>query len=275
MKSEVVWRFLPYQVSSPAMNMAIDEAMIQAHSEGKVPPTIRLYGWEPAALSIGYFQQVDKEVDLQKTKQKNIEIVRRLTGGRAVLHDREITYSVVIQLQHPQVPRTVSASHRWISQGLVRALEKLDLPIKSAKPLRKANEKATLACFDTASDYEILLADKKLVGSAQTRQSGVLLQHGSVLLHPHVDQLLSLLYYRTPQLRERMQKKWQQKATSLAEWLQPLPSLEYICDKIYQGFAEGLEVSLQIGKLTSYEQELANHLAKTKYQQDKWTLTRL
>lgn len=267
------WRFLPYSIASPAMNMALDEAILIAHRRGHVPPTIRLYGWNPPALSLGYFQKAEREVDCQAVAAEKVELVRRLTGGRAVLHDQEITYSVIVKLDHPQVPSSVSASHQWISQGLTLALQRLGLPIKTAKPQRTQSH-ASLACFDAPSDYEIVLDGKKLVGSAQTRQQGILLQHGSILLSSHVDRLVRMMHVRTDDMRERIRRRFASKATALDEWLKPLPAKEELCAQLFSGLSDGLQIAYRWGKLTPEEQSLAEQLAREKYANDEWTRRR-
>lgn len=267
------WRFLPYTIASPVMNMALDEAILIAHRRGHVPPTIRLYGWHPPALSLGYFQKAEREVDLRTINAEKVVLVRRLTGGRAVLHDQEITYSVIVKLNYPQVPSSVSASHQWISQGLTLGLQRLGLPIEASKPQR-AQVHASLACFDAPSDYEIVLQGKKLVGSAQTRQQGVLLQHGSILLSSHVDRLVRMMKMPTDTMRERIRQRFASKATALDEWLQPLPTQEELCSQLFSGLSDGLQISYHWGKLTPEEQSLAEQLAREKYANNEWTLRR-
>ena len=125
-----MWRFVHTGDRSPAENMAIDEAMMIAHREGRVPPTVRFYGWNPATLSIGYFQQADKEVDMEALRQRGLGFVRRATGGRAVLHDRELTYSIVVSEQHPGIPASVAEAYRVLSLGLLIGFRELGLDAK-------------------------------------------------------------------------------------------------------------------------------------------------
>ncbi len=117
-----VWRFIDSGYCPPAFNMALDEALLDWHSEGKIPPTIRFYGWNPPTLSIGYFQKVEKEIDLEAVKRHGLGFVRRPTGGRGVLHDKELTYSVIVSESHPAMPKTVTEAYRVISQGSFRGI---------------------------------------------------------------------------------------------------------------------------------------------------------
>ncbi|NBD25484.1 lipoate--protein ligase family protein [Paenibacillus glycinis] len=125
-----MWRFVHTGDRSPAENMAIDEAMLTAHQEGRVPPTVRFYGWSPATLSIGYFQQADKEVDREALRERGLGFVRRATGGRAVLHDRELTYSIVVSEDYAGIPASVAEAYRVLSMGLLIGFRELGLDAK-------------------------------------------------------------------------------------------------------------------------------------------------
>ena len=133
MKKEV-WRFIDSGNSSPSFNMALDEALLDWHSEGKIPPVIRFYGWNPATLSIGYFQKVEKEIDLEAVKAHRLGFVRRPTGGRGVLHEHELTYSVIVSEEHPEMPKTVTEAYRVISEGILKGFHQLGLEAYFAVP---------------------------------------------------------------------------------------------------------------------------------------------
>lgn len=107
--------------------MAVDEAVLTMHSEGKVPPTLRFYGWNPATLSIGYFQKADEEVDFTVLEAQGLGFVRRPTGGRAVLHDQELTYSMIVSEDYPGMPRSVTEAYRVLSEGLLHGFRRLGL----------------------------------------------------------------------------------------------------------------------------------------------------
>src|SRR5690606_18215687 len=144
------WRLVRSGHLTGARNMANDEAVIESVAAGG-PPTLRFYGWEPAAISLGYFQDFDSEVDEAACQSLGIDIVRRLTGGRAILHDVEVTYSLVISEAHPLIPRSITESYRVISEGLVRGLELLGLEAKMTVPPRRARGSplgSSPACFD-------------------------------------------------------------------------------------------------------------------------------
>ncbi|MDF2929271.1 MAG: biotin/lipoate protein ligase [Anaerospora sp.] len=179
------WRVIFDKARHGAANMAIDEAIVEAHSAGLVPPTLRFYTWQPAALSIGYFQKIREEVQLEACRSQGIDLVRRITGGRAVLHDQELTYSAVVREDIPVLPPTLLGSYRYLSQGLLAGLNKQGVAAEMTLPGAAFGQSSRLpkngACFDAPSFYEITVDRKKLIGSAQVRKNGTLLQHGSIL----------------------------------------------------------------------------------------------
>lgn len=268
------WRWIPYQVYSAAENMAIDEAIMICHRQGKVPPTLRFYGWKPAACSIGYFQKVDREINRAEIQKHGLDFVRRMTGGRTVFHDQELTYSLVFSEDHPLYMDSVSQSYRSISQGILAGFLKLELDAKWASPVRRPKRLVSSACFDATSDYEITIQGKKVVGSAQTRQKGVLLQHGSILIDLDVDRFFQLLSFPSQAVRERMKRIYIKKAGTINQFSTSPRELEEVIDAFYQGFASGLNLSLEEGSLTQEEVELAETLVKEKYGTEAWNLQR-
>ncbi|MCY9353275.1 lipoate--protein ligase family protein, partial [Bacillus licheniformis] len=216
------WRFIDSGRRDPAFNMALDEALLFWHSENKIPPTIRFYGWNPPTLSVGYFQNIEKEINLDAVKKHGLGFVRRPTGGRGVLHDQELTYSVIVSEEHPEMPKTVTEAYRVISEGILEGFRELGLDAYFAIP-RTEKEKQSLknprssVCFDAPSWYELVVEGRKVAGSAQTRQKGVILQHGSILLDLDEDKLFDLFIYKNDRLRERMQRNFKQKAVAINE----------------------------------------------------------
>jgi len=177
-----LWRLIKDPPLPGKTNMDRDLEILHQVSAGDAPPTLRLYRWEPPAVSLGHFQQAEKVVDGAACNRLGIDIVRRPTGGRALLHYREVTYSLAIPESHPFIPAGIVKSYRFISRALVRALEMLGADTQVARDSGRSNRLTPGSCFDTASAYELQVNRKKVVGSAQLRRHGVLLQHGSVLL---------------------------------------------------------------------------------------------
>ncbi|MFC7440931.1 lipoate--protein ligase family protein [Laceyella putida] len=270
-----VWRFIPYEAYTPAQNMAIDEAILQLHREGNVPPTIRFYGWTQPTLSIGYFQKAKKEIDFVKLREKGFGFVRRMTGGRAVLHDQELTYSVIAREDHPLMPATVSESYRVISQGLLAGFRRLGLEAYLAPPKTEGRSGvASSACFDSPSDYELVVGGRKVAGSAQTRQRGVILQHGSILLDLDADALFDVLIFPSERVRHRLKQSFVEKAVAIRQLAEREIDLEECKRAFYEGFGEGMGIQLKPGALTEEEWERAQQLIETRYAHDEWNYLR-
>jgi lipoyl(octanoyl) transferase len=278
MKKEV-WRFIDSGNCSPSFNMALDEALLDWHSEGKIPPTIRFYGWNPATLSIGYFQKVDKEINLEAVKEHNLGFVRRPTGGRGVLHEHELTYSVIVSEAHPEMPQLVTEAYRVISEGILQGFQLLGLEAyfsvpKSAEEREALKSPRSAVCFDAPSWYELVVEGRKVAGSAQTRQKGVILQHGSILLDLDEDKLFSLFKYSSERVKERMQKAFKDKAVAINDIAARKITIDQAKIAFREGFATGLNIELKPYELSEEELRYVENLAKTRYESDEWNFKR-
>ena len=159
------WRVIKNKTANGAMNMAIDEAIMTSYKEGKCKPTLRFYTWKPSCLSIGYFQNLQKEVDLDKCRELNIDVVRRPTGGRAVLHQNELTYSIILGEDNSLMDKSINESYKFISKGIAKGLEIAGINIDELKKgERISREKLLAACFNAHASYEITINNKKIVG---------------------------------------------------------------------------------------------------------------
>ncbi|MDX8344809.1 biotin/lipoate A/B protein ligase family protein [Rossellomorea sp. YZS02] len=278
MKKET-WRFIDSGNCSPSYNMALDEALLEWHSEGKIPPTIRFYGWDPATLSVGYFQKVEKEINLDAVKEHGLGFVRRPTGGRGVLHEHELTYSVIVSEEHPEMPKTVTEAYRVISEGILKGFQGLGLEAYFAVP-KTAEEREGLknprssVCFDAPSWYELVVEGRKVAGSAQTRQKGVILQHGSILLDLDEDKLFSLFNYPSDRVKERMQRAFKNKAVAMNEISSETIMMDMAKDAFKKGFEEGLNIHLEPYELSEEETQYVVDLAKSRYESDEWNFKR-
>lgn len=274
-----IWRFIDSGHCSPSFNMALDEALLDWHSEGKIPPTIRFYGWDPATLSIGYFQKVEKEINMENVKKHNLGFVRRPTGGRGVLHEHELTYSVIVSEDHPDMPKTVTEAYRVISEGILQGFRALGLEAYFAVP-KTAEEREGLknprsaVCFDAPSWYELVVEGRKVAGSAQTRQKGVILQHGSILLDLDEDKLFSLFNYPNDRVKERMQRAFKSKAVAMNEISAEPVTMEMAKDAFKKGFEDGLGIGLEPYELSLEETQYVEKLAKERYESDEWNYKR-
>lgn len=277
------WRFIHTGQRSPADNMAIDEAILTEVSKGESPPTVRFYGWNPATLSIGYFQKAAHEIDLEQVKAEGLGFVRRPTGGRAVLHDQELTYSIIVPEDYPGIPSSVTEAYRVLSEGLLQGFLHLELDAKMVQLATESdkNQYASIgsaACFDSPSWYELVVEGRKVAGSAQVRSQGVVLQHGSILLDLDADQLFRCLLFSNEKVADRMKSSFMKKAVAINDLKRNLGrepvSLEQVEHAFRQGIAKGLEVKLSDGELTSREVQLAEQLVREKYGTDAWNLRR-
>ncbi|MDP4086669.1 MAG: biotin/lipoate A/B protein ligase family protein [Bacillota bacterium] len=278
MKKEI-WRFIDSGNGSPSFNMALDEALLDWHSEGKIPPIIRFYGWNPATLSIGYFQKVEKEINLEAVKKHGLGFVRRPTGGRGVLHDQELTYSVIVSENHPEMPTSVTEAYRVISEGILKGFHHLGLEAYFAVP--KTNEERdalknprSAVCFDAPSWYELVVEGRKVAGSAQTRQKGVILQHGSILLDIDEDKLFSLFKYPNERIKERMKSAFKNKAVAINEISTRRISVREAKEAFYKGFKDGLNIELEPYELSNEELAYVWDIAEKRYESDEWNFKR-
>lgn len=277
------WRFIRSGHGAPAYNMAVDEAILTAHSEGKVPPTVRFYGWSPATLSIGYFQKAKDEVDFAAVERAGFGFVRRATGGRAVLHDQELTYSIIVSEDYPGIPGSVTEAYRVLSHGLLLGFRRLGLEadmvqLASEDDQQKYASMGSAACFDSPSWYELVVEGRKVAGSAQTRAKGVVLQHGSILLDLDADALFDLLLFSSDKVKDRMKQQFLRKAVAINDLMRDAGrdavGLEAVDEAFAAGIAEGLGIRLVEGELTLYERELSQQLVKEKYDNREWNLRR-
>lgn len=270
------WRLLIDEPATAAYNMAVDEAIMISNSKGEVPPTLRLYQWCPPAVSVGFSQDIERKVDVDRCRELGIDVVRRPTGGRAVLHDKEITYSVTISQRF--LPGSVLQTYKFLSAGLLEAIRQLGLEASVEDKPTKSSISGSPACFDSPSWYEIEVSGRKLVGSAQVRQREVLLQHGSVLLELDIDKLQQVMKLPDARVRDRMIASLNAKATAINPELlragkaplQPYPVVE----ALIEGFRSGLGISLLQGRLTDEERSTAKELAEGKYSSQSWTYLR-
>ncbi|MGD2200525.1 MAG: biotin/lipoate A/B protein ligase family protein [Candidatus Bathyarchaeota archaeon] len=254
------WRLLDTGISDGATNMAIDEAIMKAVAEGRSPPTLRFYGWSPPCVSIGYAQSLQDEIDLDLCREKGYSWVRRPTGGRAILHIDELTYSVVAPRGEVRVAGDIITSYRKLSTGLVEGLRSLTSKVFQADRIFPDGEiEKSAACFDVPSHYEVTALGRKLVGSAQVRRRGVVLQHGALPLKGDVSRLVEVLALSEPE-REALRVKLLQRAIALDEAVGREITYDEATKAISLGFSQALNLKLEPASLSPHERELANQL---------------
>jgi lipoate-protein ligase A len=269
--SHAHWRLILSAPADGAANMASDEAILLAVADGPALPTLRFFAWQPPCLSLGY-SQPQADVDLNRLQALGWGLVRRPTGGRAILHTDELTYSVIAPIREPRVAGSVVESYRHLSQGLVRGLDLLGLCARADRTYDLPGRQAQGAvCFETPSNYEITIDDKKLLGSAQTRKQGVVLQHGTLPLCGDITRICEVLRFETEEQRQLARARLAQRATTVeavrgqpATWLEAAQALA-------QGFSEALNLTLDEAVLTEAEMAVANRLSVQKYASRAWS----
>ncbi|GAK03353.1 LOW QUALITY PROTEIN: lipoate-protein ligase A [Geomicrobium sp. JCM 19037] len=278
MKKETWW-LIDSGARDPYYNMALDECLLLWHSEGRIPPVIRFYEWNPATLSIGYFQKINQEIDVDAVHRHELGLVRRPTGGRGVLHDQELTYSVIVSEEHPRMPATVTEAYRVISEGLLHGFRDLGLNAGFSIPESKEQTEAlknprSSVCFDASSWYELVVEGVKLQGSAQTRQKGVILQHGAIALTFNEEQLFDLFIFKNARIREKMQQAFRAKAVGINDLTDQQFTIDHIRSAFSNGFETGLDIELKPQTLTHKEEEEVQKLANERYRSTEWLYRR-
>jgi|SRR5882724_471922 len=269
------WRLLDTGPADGFTNMAVDEALLEVFAAESSPTTVRFYSWSPPALSLGYAQAIEREIDLRQCRSLGIDVVRRPTGGRAVLHDHEVTYSVVISGDDPRASSGVLAAYLTISQAMIRGLAYLGITAELL-PLRRgvslSFDATSPVCFAMPSSYEVAVAGRKIIGSAQRRAHGMIMQHGSIPLSWNIERMRavfgrSALESGGPQGEPDCRLPM----TSLQEAGGRTYDYAEVVAALTRGIAETWEVDLIQCRLTSEERRLSEHLRATKYRSEAWT----
>ncbi len=262
-------------------NMACDEALFLSVASGASMPVLRLYRWEPAAISIGYHGDA-RQVDRDHCQAMGWEFVRRPTGGGAVFHDRELTYAVVAPVRG--LGSDVLSVYRRVSAGLVAALRRLGLEAELQPPHHRAATMLPEAgetgpdgesqwagvCFDTPSAYELMVGGRKVVGSAQVRRGGYFLQHGAILLEANPQRHLWGFHIPDPDVRRQAEAAFASHAAGLADILgRPLPA-EELADAVVAGMAEALDLRFVPSAITEEEANRVDWLLAHKYLTRAW-----
>ncbi len=265
--SGAAWRLIIDPAQDGFRNMAVDEALLEScrrNSElGCLFPVLRLYGWSTPTLSLGRFQDALRAVDQGYCRENGVPIVRRPTGGAAVLHDREVTYSLVGATSRHPFAGSILESYRRIGEGIARGLTTLDLhpdpPVHCASTDRSGSPDH---CFARAANYEITFAGRKVVGSAQVRRKGASLQHGSLLLDADAG-----LFEEATGGQRGERRTW----TTLSELMGRRPDFEEVAIAVARGIGEAFGVRWAPGETSEGEERLAEGLRARKYLNAHWT----
>jgi lipoate-protein ligase A len=236
-------RVLETGYNSAPWNMATDEALLECLGD---TPTLRLYGWRPTAVSIGYFQSLEQEVDVTACNKHGIDIVRRITGGGAVFHDLELTYSFLTKSYH----KSIMESYKVICDAIIIGLGKIGFSAK----------------FSPIND--ITINGKKVSGNAQTRKKNVLLQHGTILLDVDLEKMFSVLKVPSEKIRDKAITDARQRITVLNK------TFDETASALKVGFDEKFNARLVNDALNQQEQDMAKKLVKEKYATKQWNWKR-
>jgi len=261
---KAVWRLLITPPARGAWNMAADEAILEAVGGGHSLPTLRLYSWEPTCLSLGYAQPL-VDVDIPRLQARGWELVRRSTGGRAVLHTDELTYSVIAPLTEPRVAGSVLESYSRLAGALVEALRLLSLPVEVQEHSAAVGKSPNPVCFEVPSTSEITVAGKKLVGSAQARRKEGILQHGSLPLTGDLTRILQVLVFPNEEARSQAASHLLERATTVETALGRVVPLGEAAQAYIRAFESVLDLRLQPDGLSPQEKERTIQLASTRY----------
>ncbi|MBI5413935.1 lipoate--protein ligase family protein [Candidatus Peregrinibacteria bacterium] len=237
--------------------MALDEVLTQRIANGESEPTLRFYGWKPSAISIGYFQSLEAEVDLKKCEELLVDVVRRQTGGGAVFHDTEVTYSMHIPLSLKLVPEKVLESYQKICGGILKGLSRLEIEAQFA-PLN-----------------DIVVDGQKISGNAQTRKQGILLQHGTILTSLDVEKMFDLLKVPDEKLKGKLISTVKERVTAIDRHLGKEISQKDVVNALVTGFSEEFpSILFTPSSLTEDETKAIQKLAHEKYEQRNWNSLR-
>jgi lipoate-protein ligase A len=264
-RNETSWRLLPCQALRASENMAIDEAVFRLNRPEGLPPTLRFFGWNPPAVSLGYFQKIFQEINVDFCRREGIDIVRRPTGGKAVLHEHELTYSLVAAIDHPLFTADILETYRVISSCIVEALNRLGLaPEMVSQGRSAAGTPLEGYCFAAPSKYELLVDGRKICGSAQVRGDGVFLQHGSLLIDIDPVRAAAAMGIAAAGISGS--------TTTLREQLGRRIESDELARILRGAFEDTLGIQLAEAVLTDPEEALKQELLAGKYGTDRWNL---
>lgn len=278
------WRLYLSPPAIGAWNMAVDESILEHVARGDALPTLRLYSWKPPCLSLGRSQPFS-DVNINTLKTNGWDLVRRATGGRAILHTDELTYSIIAPQDNIHFSGSILESYRHLAEFLLAALENLGIDVemnekrlpkfdKLRKPSRsskKSKENTNPVCFETPSAYEITVDGKKLIGSAQARQKGGALQHGSLPLTGNLARVTQALSFPDAESRQIAAKKLLTRASTVKSALGREIDWETASKSFTRAFESMLGIRLMPEDLSEAEQSRASELIQKKYAHPDWT----
>lgn len=245
-----MWQFLDSGSHDGATNMAIDVALQELVGQGKAGATVHVYDWSPPAVSIGRLQRIDAAVDMARCRADGIDVVRRPTGGRAVLHEGDFTFSVIAQAGE-RIPAKVGGSYRLLAEVTALALGRLGIALEIGPPGRPST--SGKACFAASTTADLLAAGRKLVGAAQLWRKGVLLQQHSILVEANQERLLRYLRCVGSQQNTEPEAKLREETCSVRELLGRVVPRATIIKVLAEAVSEVFAVEVAQRRLSTEE----------------------
>jgi lipoate-protein ligase A len=264
------WRIIKSPALSGPENMAVDAAILESVEAGTCKPTLRLYRWSPPCLSLG-FSQPAADVDLTRLKELEWDLVRRPTGGRAILHADELTYSICGLSSDPRLSGGVLASYKQLSQALALALLNLELPIQTQEKKHPDLDPNQPICFEFPSNFEITVQNKKIIGSAQARKGSGVLQHGSLPLKGDITRITQVLIYENEGERKKSAADMQKRAATVKSAAGREISWDRAAEAFQEAFSRQLNLNLNPEDLTDQEKDAVKRFLHDQYDHPDWT----
>src|SRR6266496_5860213 len=265
------YRFVNTGIQDAALNMALDESILLHHINGEVPPTLRAFGWSQPSISLGRFQSVEREIESERCLQQGVALVRRPTGGRAVYHRDEFTYSIGIG-KRDGVPAGVVAAYAYLAQGLLAALRELGVQAELSD--ERVSKHPSAACFGSSTQADLTSEGFKLVGSAQVWKDSSLLQQGSLPLADRAVEFFGLLRYPDEEARTEALAIYREKTTPLHTFT-PNANWDDVAQAFRLGFSSALHTIFVPGEISASEWKLAQQLVEEKYSKLAWRKERI
>jgi lipoate-protein ligase A len=265
------YRFLDTGTQDAALNMAIDEAVLLRHLKGQAPPTLRVFRWTQPSISLGRFQQVEREINLERCEQEGIALVRRPTGGRAVYHRDEFTYSFVSGRAYG-IPAGIVAAYAYLAQGLIAALAQIGVHAELSEG--RVSKQPSAACFASSTQADLTSGGFKLIGSAQVWKEDALLQQGSLPIDDRSAEFYALLRFPDEDARTQALAQYREMTTPLHTFA-PHATWDELAQAFRAGFSTALQADFQPGELSAEEWELARQLVEEKYNTLTWRVEKV
>lgn len=264
-----MWRLLITDPAPGSWNMAVDEAIARCAADGISPTTLRFYQWQPGAVSLGRHQPV-ADIDRAQVERRGYGLVRRPTGGRAILHIDELTYSIAGQAEDESLQGAVLDSYNRLSEGLMLGLQRLGLEATKAPATNRAGLDVSPVCFEVPSAYELVVGQHKIMGSAQSRRGGYVLQHGSLPLHGDITRLVDVLVAPDEAARASMRQMLRERAATVETLLGRRVTFWEAATVLIDGLNSALGVDLEQGELSPEELDLARHFEAETFAHPAW-----